>query len=79
LLRALQDAAKRQAREQDAARRINQTGGLLWELVKNGAPWAETLYVRSERQGWDIVITRNGQRSHSRQFSTRDRAEAWAD
>ena len=79
LIEALREGVKRQVREREATSRMQATGGLLWELLKDGVRWSATLNVRSEHPGWEVVVTRKGRRFHTYQFLTREKAEAWAD
>jgi hypothetical protein len=79
LIHALRQAARRLAHERELASRIMPTRGPLWELLKNGVQWSATLDFLSDHQRWEVVITRNRERSQVQQFVTREKADAWAD
>jgi hypothetical protein len=79
LVHALAEATKQLARDKEIASRLSPTSGPVWELRKWGVTWSATLNLRSDHRGWDVVITRNGQRLQIRRFLHREKAEAWAD
>jgi hypothetical protein len=58
---------------------MKRVSGPLWELLKSGTTWSATLHFHKEHHGWEVVITRNGQRAQVQQFLTREKAETWAD
>lgn len=79
LVEALNEAVKRRAHENELTSRAKRAGGPLWELLKNGVTWSATMDFRNERLGWEVVISRNGQRFNVQQFVNREKAEAWSD
>jgi len=79
LFDALQAAEKKLMRDQEDAAQMKPADRLLWQLLKNGVPWAATLTFRRTDQRWEVVITRNRHRTRVQQFVNREKAEAWAD
>ena len=79
LVEALNETIKRRAHENELTSRTQQTGGPLWEMLKNGVTWSANMDFRGERLGWEVVLSRNGQRFNVQQFVNREKAEAWAD
>jgi hypothetical protein len=77
LIHELQEVAERQSATKESASGTSASEPL-WELVKGGVTWTAVLTFRRAVQRWEVVITRNGQRSRSQEFGTHANADEWA-